>query len=58
MERTNPHSRLGLHDDGKRITLYAPEKEEVWLEVLGEKVQANSLGGGLFEYRQIGRAHV
>ncbi len=51
MERTNPHSRLGLHNDGKRVVLYAPEKEEVFLEVFGEKVQANSLGGGLFEYR-------
>ncbi|QVL57266.1 MAG: 1,4-alpha-glucan branching protein GlgB [Simkaniaceae bacterium] len=51
MERTNPHSTLGLHDDGKRVSLYAPGKEELYLEVFGKSVQAKSLGGAFFEYR-------
>ncbi|MDJ0652034.1 MAG: 1,4-alpha-glucan branching protein GlgB [Simkaniaceae bacterium] len=51
MERTNPHSCLGLHNNGKSIILYAPKKEKVWVKVFGQNVQASSLGGGLFEYR-------
>ncbi|MEM8727176.1 MAG: 1,4-alpha-glucan branching protein GlgB [Chlamydiota bacterium] len=51
MDRTNPHSCLGLHNGGRRIVLYALKQREVRLEVFGAKVRANPLGEGLFDYR-------
>jgi 1,4-alpha-glucan branching enzyme len=45
----NPHHFLGLHDGV--IRLWRPGAERVQLEVLGQIVEASSLGAGLFEYR-------
>jgi len=50
MEQTNPHKRLGLHGRGRRICLFSLEKEKIYLEILGEKVQVESLGKGFFEF--------
>lgn len=51
MDKADPHRFLGLHENGKRVILYAPDQEKLCLEVLGEKVWATALGNALFEYR-------
>jgi 1,4-alpha-glucan branching enzyme len=50
----DPHTVLGLHDDGKGhkvIRLWRPNAEIFYLEVFGEKVQPRKVAdAGLFEY--------
>ncbi len=48
----DPHSFLGLHDNGKLIRLWRPGEEEVHLEIKGSRIKAERLSPeGLFEVR-------
>jgi 1,4-alpha-glucan branching enzyme len=54
----NPHHFLGLHDtpDGQVIRLWRPGAERIYLEVLGQGVEAGKVGEqGLFEYVPAGK---
>lgn len=50
----DPHSFLGLHDDGSKgkvIRLWRPGAQELFLEVFGQQVKATRIhDAGLFEY--------
>lgn len=48
----DPHSYLGLHDEGRLIRLWRPGAQESYLEIRGESVKAQKASSeGLFIYR-------
>ncbi len=46
---TDPHERLGLHSDGRSLSLWRPGKEHVSVTVKGHDVEMKQVDHGLFQ---------